>query len=381
LSGQLSSFLRFLVDDLPILRMTMGEIVRIDSRVSDFLSKPRKLLINGAWVDAASGKKFAVENPATGDILSQVAHGEKADVDKAVSAARAAFDTGPWTTKVNASTRAKMIWKLADLIEAHTEEFAQLESLDNGKPLTVARAADVALSVDIFRYMAGWCTKNSGETLPLSVPYTPNTKYLAYTLKEPIGVIGQIIPWNFPLLMAAWKLAPALAAGCTVVLKPAEQTPLSALRLGELIAEAGIPDGVVNIVTGFGDAGARLVEHPLVDKVAFTGSTEVGRLIVGGAAPSMKRCHSSLGANRRTLYLQMRISTRLSRERRAQSSLIMGNVAVPVHVYSSKKRYLKKLLRVSRKSPRKYVSAMDSIPQHKWARLFPRSSLNASAPI
>ncbi len=174
------------------------------------------------------------------------------------------------------SERGRLIWKLADLLEASLEEFAQLESLDNGKPLGVARVADVPLAVDLFRYMAGWATKIEGTTIPISVPYTPGARYHAYTVREPIGIVGQIIPWNFLLLMAAWKLGPALAAGCTVVLKPAEQTPLSALRLGELIMEAGVPEGVVNIVTGFGEtAGAALASHPDVDKVAFTGSTRV----------------------------------------------------------------------------------------------------------
>ncbi len=194
-----------------------------------------------------------------------------------MKAARKAFDNGPWR-RLSASERGRLIWKLADLLESHTEEFAYLESLDNGKPLTIARAADVPLAVDLFRYMAGWATKIEGNTIPISVPYTPGAKYLAYTLREPVGVAGQIIPWNFPLLMAAWKLGPALAAGCTVVLKPAEQTPLSALRLGELIMEAGFPEGVVNIVPGYGEtAGAALAAHPDVDKVAFTGSTEVGK--------------------------------------------------------------------------------------------------------
>ena len=186
---------------------------------------------------------------------------------------------------------------MADLLEQHGDEFAELETLDNGKPLTVAKAADIPLAVDMFRYMAGWATKIHGQTFPISVPYLPGSEFLSYTLREPIGVVGQIIPWNFPLLMAAWKLGPALAAGCTVVLKPAEQTPLSALRLGELIQEAGFPEGVVNIVTGFGEtAGAALAAHPDVDKVAFTGSTEVGRLIVQAAGRSnLKKVTLELG--------------------------------------------------------------------------------------
>jgi phenylacetaldehyde dehydrogenase len=269
--------------------------IQIDARVSDFISKPRKMLIDGKWVNAASGKTFPTYNPATGEILAQVAEGDRADIDLAVQAARRAFDSGPWS-RMTASERGKLVWKLADLLEEHTEEFATLETLDNGKPLTVARAADVPLAVDMFRYMAGWATKLEGTTIPLSVCYTPGVNYHAYTLREPVGVVGQIIPWNFPLLMAAWKLAPALASGCTVVLKPAEQTPLSALRLGELIMEAGFPAGVVNVVSGYGEtAGAALAAHDLVDKIAFTGSTEVGKLIVHAATGNLKKVSLELG--------------------------------------------------------------------------------------
>jgi phenylacetaldehyde dehydrogenase len=269
--------------------------IQIDSRVSDFIAQPRKMLIDGKWVNAASGKNFPTYNPATGEVLAHVAEGDRADIDAAVQAARRAFDSGPWS-RMTASERGKLVWKLADLLEEHTEEFATLETLDNGKPLTVSRAADVPLAVDMFRYMAGWATKLEGTTIPLSVPYTPGVNYHAYTLREPVGVVGQIIPWNFPLLMAAWKLAPALASGCTVVLKPAEQTPLSALRLGELIMEAGFPDGVVNIVPGYGEtAGAALAAHDLVDKIAFTGSTEVGKLIVHAATGNLKKVSLELG--------------------------------------------------------------------------------------
>jgi phenylacetaldehyde dehydrogenase len=268
---------------------------KLTGAVQKFISRPRKMLIGGQWVDAASGKTFPVYEPSTGDIIAQVAEGDKADIDKAVSAARAAFESGPWS-RMHPSDRARLIWRLGDLLEQHIEEFAQLESLDNGKPLTVARGADVPLAVDLLRYMAGWATKIEGTTIPLSVAYTPGVRYHAYTVREPVGVVGQIIPWNFPLLMAAWKLGPALAAGCTVVLKPAEQTPLSALRLGELIQEAGFPDGVVNIVPGYGEtAGAALAAHPDVDKVAFTGSTEVGRLIVQAAAGNLKKVSLELG--------------------------------------------------------------------------------------
>jgi phenylacetaldehyde dehydrogenase len=261
----------------------------------DFVSRKHQMLINGKWVDAASGKTFPTFNPATGEILAHVAEGDREDIDRAVKAARAAFETGPWS-RLTASERGRLIWKLADLLEENLEEFATLETLDNGKPLKVARAADVPLAVDLFRYMAGWSTKIEGTTIPISVPYTPGAKYLAYTLREPVGVVGQIIPWNFPLLMAAWKLGPALATGCTVVLKPAEQTPLSCLRLGELIQQAGIPDGVVNIVPGYGEtAGAALAAHPDVDKVAFTGSTEVGKLVLQAAAGNLKKVSLELG--------------------------------------------------------------------------------------
>jgi phenylacetaldehyde dehydrogenase len=267
----------------------------MDPNVARFVSRTHKNLINGKWVESESGESFATFNPATGEVLSNVAAGNSEDIDRAVKAAREAFENGPWS-RMMASERTKLIWKLADLLEKSLEEFAQLESLDNGKPLAVARAADVPLAIENFRYMAGWATKIEGNTIPLSVPYTPGAKYLAYTLREPVGVVGQIIPWNFPLLMAAWKLGPALTTGCTVVLKPAEQTPLTALRLGELIQEAGIPDGVVNIVTGLGEAaGAPLAAHPDVDKVAFTGSTEVGRLILQAAAGNLKKVSLELG--------------------------------------------------------------------------------------
>src|SRR5579859_1846035 len=268
---------------------------QIHPQVAEFIDKPRTMLINGKWINSASGKTFPTYNPATGEVLAQVAEGDREDIEQAVKAARKAFDNGPWS-KMTAAERARLIWKLSDLLEQHTEEFGYLESLDNGKPLNIAKAADVPLAVELFRYMAGWATKLEGNTIPLSVPYTPGAKYLAYTLREPVGVVGQIIPWNFPLLMAAWKLGPALATGCTVVLKPAEQTPLSALRLAELIQEAGFPEGVVNVVPGYGEtAGAALAAHPDVDKVAFTGSTEVGKLIVHAAAGNLKKVSLELG--------------------------------------------------------------------------------------
>jgi phenylacetaldehyde dehydrogenase len=267
----------------------MTVTTEVSKTTRDFVGTTRRLLIDGQWVDAASGKTFVTTDPATEQEITHVAHGEAEDIDRAVAAARRAFEEGPWRT-ITPSARGQIIWRLADLLEKHADEFAELEALDNGKPLSVARTADVPLAVDHFRYMAGWATKIEGNTIPISVPST-----FACTLLEPVGVVGQIIPWNFPLLMAAWKLGPALATGCTVVLKPAEQTPLSALRLGELFQDAGLPDGVLNIVTGFGDAGARLAAHPGVDKVAFTGSTEVGKLVVQAAAGNLKKVSLELG--------------------------------------------------------------------------------------
>jgi len=253
------------------------------------------MFVNGQWVDAASGKTFETPNPATGETLARVAEGDAEDVNRAVRAARAAFDSGPWS-RMTPSERGRIIWRIGDLILEHVDELAQLESLDNGKPFLVAQAADVPLAADLFHYMAGWATKIEGNTINISVPYMPGANFHSYTLREPIGVVGQIIPWNFPLLMAAWKLGPALTTGCTVVLKPAEQTPLTALRLAELIAEAGVPDGVVNVVPGFGEtAGAALAAHDDVDKVAFTGSTEVGKLIVQAAAGNLKKLTLELG--------------------------------------------------------------------------------------
>ena len=239
-----------------------------------------KLLIGNRWVAAESGRTFATINPSTGEAICQVAEADAVDVDAAVHAAREAFEHGPWRT-MNASARGRLLYRLADLIEANAEGLAQLEALDNGKPVSVARAVDVAKAVACYRYFAGWADKVHGKTIPI------DGDFLCYTRHEPIGVVGQIIPWNFPMLMMAWKLAPALATGNTVVLKPAEQTPLSALRIGELILEAGFPAGVVNILPGFGPtAGAALASHMDVDKVAFTGSTEVGHLIMEAAARS-----------------------------------------------------------------------------------------------
>src|SRR5271157_4906940 len=263
----------------------------IKPSIRQFVGTHRRMLIDGQWVDAKSGDSFHVYNPATGEVMANVASGDYADIDLAVKAARRAFEQGPWSRMTHAE-RAKLVWKLADLIEQNLEEFAQIESLDNGKPLAVARVADIPLAIDNFRYMSGWATKIEGRTIGLS---NLGQEFFAYTLREPVGVVGQIIPWNFPLLMAAWKLGPALAAGCTIVLKPAEQTPLSALRLGELALEVGFPPGVLNVLTGDGTTGAALVEHPDVDKIAFTGSTAVGREIGAKAGRALKRVTLELG--------------------------------------------------------------------------------------
>jgi aldehyde dehydrogenase (NAD+) len=251
---------------------------------------PTQLLINNEWVNSVSGRRFETLNPATGLAICTVAEADAPDVDKAVRAARAAFTGGKWP-KMTATERGELLYKLADLIEHNKEELARLESLDNGKPLSEALYGDLPLTIACYRYYAGWADKIHGKTIPINGPY------FCYTRHEPVGVVGQIIPWNFPLLMQAWKLAPALATGNTVVLKTAEQTPLSALRVGELIVEAGFPPGVVNILSGYGPtAGAAIAHHSDIDKVAFTGSTEVGHLIMEAAARSnLKRVTLELG--------------------------------------------------------------------------------------
>jgi phenylacetaldehyde dehydrogenase len=273
----------------------MATTTETPSAAAQFLSKPKRMLIDGEWVEARHGRTLEVYDPALGEIIDHVPAGDAEDIDLAVLAARRAFEDSDWS-RMTASDRGRVIWRIGDEILEHADELAEIESLDNGKPVGVARVADVPLAADLFHYMAGFATKIHGQTFPVSVPYAPGAQFHAYTLKEPIGVVGQIIPWNFPLLMAAWKLGPALATGCTVVLKPAEQTPLSALRLAELMLEAGLPKGVVNVVTGFGEtSGAALAAHPGVDKIAFTGSTEVGKLIVKAAANDLKRVTLELG--------------------------------------------------------------------------------------
>jgi aldehyde dehydrogenase (NAD+) len=248
-----------------------------------------KLLINNRWIESESGKTFITQNPSTGAPICRVSEATAADVDKAVRAARAAFD-GTWR-KTSVSERGRLLNRLADLIESHADSLATLETMDNGMPFTVARGINVPATVACFRYFAGWADKIQGDSIPL------DDGYVCYTRQEPIGVIGQILPWNFPLMLQAWKLAPALAAGNTVVMKPAEQAPLSALRIGELVLEAGFPEGVVNLVPGFGPtAGGAIAKHMDVDKIAFTGSTEVGRLIMEAAAKSnLKKVTLELG--------------------------------------------------------------------------------------
>src|SRR5579875_2857288 len=249
-----------------------------------------KLLINNEWCSSVSGETFATVNPATGEEICRVASAQAEDVERAVQAARAALARGTWR-KLNASERGRLLYQLADLSEENAEQLAMLETLDNGKPYHIAKSLDVTKTAACYRYFAGWCDKIHGKTIPI------DGSFLCYTRLEPIGVIGQIIPWNYPMLMQAWKLAPALAAGNTVVMKPSELTPLSALRIGELIVEAGFPEGVVNLLPGYGStAGAAIARHPDIDKVAFTGSTEVGHLIMEAAAQTnLKRVTLELG--------------------------------------------------------------------------------------
>merc|ERR1712179_250153 len=261
--------------------------------------KYTSLFINNEWVDSVSGKTFDSVNPATGEVIAQVAEGDKADVNIAVAAATEAFRLGtPWRT-MDASRRGELLNKLADLIERDSVLLASLETLDNGKPYVMSMMADVALSIKCYRYYAGWADKIHGKTIPVA------GNFFTYTRHEPIGVCGQIIPWNFPLLMQAWKLGPALATGNTIVMKLAEQTPLTGLYVAELIKEAGFPPGVVNMITGFGPtAGGTIANHPDIDKVAFTGSTEVGKIIQKSAASNLKRVTLELGGKSPNIILK-----------------------------------------------------------------------------
>lgn len=263
------------------------------TEAKEFAKKEHGHFIGGEWCGSQGRKSFEVFDPSSGKSFTKVSLGEKHEVDAAVNAARTAFN-GEWSN-MQPAMRSQIMWRIADLIEEHGDVLAELESLDNGKPRNIARVADVSLAAEQFRYYAGWPSKMVGSTIPLSVPFMKKNNFHAYTEREPVGVVAQIIPWNFPLLMAAWKLAPALASGCTVVLKPAEQTPLSATYLASLIKKAGVPNGVVNVVNGDGSTGAWLSAHNDVDKVAFTGSTEVGKLILQAAAGNLKKVSLELG--------------------------------------------------------------------------------------
>lgn len=277
----------------------------VTERTLQFLKKKRHdMLIDGAWREGHDGNWLEVLNPANEQLIAEVPSGGPADIDRAVTAARRAFDHDPWS-RMRPSERQRLLLRLADLIEDNAQTMAEIESFDNGKSVQMALAVDVALSIDFLRYMAGWATKIEGSTLDVSVPYAMQGEFFAYTRREAVGVVAAIVPWNFPLLVAVWKLGPALATGCTVVLKPAEQTPLSALFLGQLVQEAGFPDGVVNIVTGDGPgAGAPLTQHPMVNKITFTGSTEVGRLIGRTAMDNMTRVTLELGGKSPVVVLE-----------------------------------------------------------------------------
>ena len=278
-----------------------GELLSDNTR--RFLAQPKRMLIGDEWVEAVSGRLLEVVDPASGEVFDRVPEGDGADIDRAVAAARKAFDGGDWP-RMRPVDRERLLLRLADLVEANAQELAEIEALDNGKPVTMARAVDVALVVDFLRYMAGWATKLEGSTMEVSVPLVRSREFFGFTRREPVGVVGAIIPWNFPLLMAAWKSGPALATGCTIVLKPAEETPLSALRFAQLIQEAGYPAGVFNVVTGHGHtAGAALAAHKDIQKVAFTGSTEIGKLVGKAALDNMTRMSLELGGKSPVIVL------------------------------------------------------------------------------
>lgn len=357
----------------------MGHVAlhpKLGAAARAFLAQPHHLLINGKWVAAKSGKTLATFDPGTGNEIAQVAEADAVDVDAAVAAAREAFERGPWK-RITPHERSKLMWKLADLIEIHADELAELESLNNGKPVLHARHAELPAACRVLRDTAGWATKIAGQTLSVSDP----GEIHAYTLREPIGVVGQIIPWNAPLLMAAWKLAPALAAGCTVVLKPAEQTPLTALRLGQLIQEAGFPDGVVNIVPGFGPtAGATLAGHGDVDKIAFTGSGEVGRLILKAAAGNLKKVSLELGGKSPVIVFP---DADLSKVVPGAARSIFYNsgqiCAAGSRLYAHKKKFSTASSKAWPKKPPRCASVTASMKARRWARSFPRNRWTGSA--
>ncbi len=259
--------------------------------------QPGRLFIGGKWAESASGKTFPTVNPATGEVITQLAAANEADVETAVRAARAAFEGGPWA-QMSQADRGKLLIKIADLIEKNIDEFAYLETIDNGKPIFESRYVDIPMVIEVFHYYAGWATKIHGETIPVRGPY------FNYTLREPIGVVGAIVPWNFPLLLASWKIAPALAAGNTVIYKPAQLTSLTALKFAEICQQAGVPDGVMNVLTGEGRVvGMGLVKHPGVDKIALTGSTETGKAVMRAGADTLKRITLELGGKSPNIVL------------------------------------------------------------------------------
>ncbi len=268
-----------------------------------FIQREHKFLIGDQWLTAEDGRTIPVYNPANGEQITSVPSGAKADVDRAVAMARQTFDDSDWS-RIKPVDRQKLLWDFADLIEKKAGLLAEIESIDNGKSVVIAEHVDIRLAVDFLRYMAGFATKIEGRSVDVSVPFMPDAQFHGYTRREAVGVVGAIVAWNFPLLLACWKLGPALATGCTVVLKPADETPLTALMLGELALEAGYPPGVLNVVTGVGsEAGAALSHHPDVDKLTFTGSTEVGKLIGKAAIDTMTRVTLELGGKSPTIVL------------------------------------------------------------------------------
>ncbi len=280
-----------------------NDLAKLNQASSDYFKSDKTMLINGVRQEASDGATFPVYDPSSGEQIAEVPHADTDDVNAAVQAARDAFDNGPWS-KLKPATRERMILKLADLLEQNAQEFAEIEAVNSGRTLMNTRLFDVDLSVDYLRYMAGWATKIHGKTIDTSVPYAPDMDFFAYTKREPLGVVAGITPWNVPLGQSIWKLAPVLATGCTIVLKPAEQAPLTTLRFGQLIEAAGIPPGVVNVITGYGHTtGAALVAHPLVDKISFTGSSETGKKIAVQAASQLKKYTLELGGKSPVIIL------------------------------------------------------------------------------
>lgn len=277
-------------------------LVVVNNQVRSFLKRELGIFVDGAWQPAHSPRRLDIFDPASGERISSVPDADVSDVDRAVRSARAAFDACVWSG-LRPSERERILLRLADLLEAHSEDLAQMETLNQGQSINVARAVGVGATIEYVRYMAGWATKITGETLDVSIPFPPGTKYTAFTRKEPIGVVAGIVPWNFPLMIAVWKLVPALAAGCTVVIKPSAETPLTALRLAELALEAGVPPGVFNVITGGPECGAALAAHPGVSKISFTGSTPTGKLVGAAAVNNMTRFSLELGGKNPAVML------------------------------------------------------------------------------